>query len=253
MPSGPTRFEARVAELAPEGYQLDLVMRGSPHRGQRTVRLASCAEVEEAAALLIATALDPALALREDDAVSEPADVPRAAPRRRPSVSLGVRGLLDTRSLPDASGGIGAGLQLSFEHLWLWADARYFFPARARDTQLESETAIDLIAGALGVALTWSLGALSLGPALEAEAGMLRGKTSGVEQPERAQVLWVSGLGGALASYTLHERVSVSLTMLGGAPFVRPRFALRDEEPFYATRAWTFRLALGVRVSLGSR
>lgn len=245
----PMKFAARVAALEPEGYELNLDVVTRDHRAHRTVRLSTCEEVGEAAALLIATALDPAVALRE-----EPATEPAPRERVPPTWALSVSGLFDTRSLPHESFGVSGGVQLAFERgAWLWAEGRYLAPARQIDEGSSSETKIDMLGGALGTAWMWKLGKAALGPALELEAGLLRGRSNGLVQAERADALWVDALGGALLSYALHTRVGLSLGMLGGVPLTRPRFALRDEEPFYTTRAWTFRLALGVRVSLGSR
>lgn len=247
----PTRFVAEVVQLSPRAFELTLHVESGDRTAHRTVQLASCGEVHEAAALLIATALDPTLALRAEEPQATP------EPPRRPRVplqwSLAARGLLDARSLPALSGGPSAGLGLRRDQLRIWSEGRYLFGRRARDESAGSTTQIDLFAGALGGALTWSAGKTAIGPGLEAEVGMMRGRRSTrVADEERARALWITGLAGAIAELKLTERLAFELTMFMGAPFRRVRFALRGEDPFYITRPWTFRLALGVRFSLGS-
>ena len=289
--AAPTTFDVRVDRLAAPSvspYRLTLSVRSTTHLGEREVELASCAEAQEAAALLIATAIDPDAVMRAKPPEPQPAEPPPAVPTSaepkpaepepatkperspqpdaatdprpgpaRPSAwSLTARGLLDLFSLPKPSGGPALGVLFSGSRYRLWSEARYLWARRAEAHDGSAAADVDLFAAALGGAYVWPFGELVVGPSIELELGALRarGLNAGMgTTPHTQAALWGATDIGAVAGYGVHRRVGLELSMYAGIPMSRPGLALRDENPFYTTAPVTMRVAVGLRVSLGSR
>lgn len=228
---------------------LTIVTRGE--RYVRAMRLRSCEEAREAAALLIASALRPdlALAIADDPALPTP-PVARSDRDARVGWSLALGGLLDLRSLPGATFGPTLGVGLSRRALRARADAHYLIARRSEDPSSALEAAIDLFAGALGVAWLLKLGALRVGPALSLEGGVVRGRGRGERAPREARLPWGALLAGAESELPVGRRVALTAGLALGLPLWRPAFHLADEPAFYTTAPVTARLTLGARLQL---
>jgi len=249
----PTEVMLSLTHEGGEAHALGLTIVTRDERYERHMRLPTCAEAREAAALLIASALRPDLLLSLPEApapVREEPPTERRAPRL--GVWLGLGGLLDARSLPGPSGGPSLGVGLSRRALRTSLDARTLLARRSDDPTSRFTALIDLFAGALGVAWLMQLGALRVGPAAALELGVLRARGSGERAPRDGTTFWSAAFVGAEAELPLHERLSLTLGLAVGAPLARPSFRLLDEPPFYVTSAVTGRLTLGVRLHLRS-
>lgn len=292
----PASFDLHIQRLSPAAlspYRLTLTVRSAVQRAEREVELASCAEAQEAAPLLIATAIDPDAALRATPpepksaeptpAEPKPAESKPGAPPAEPALlaepdrarareperdskgagwsawSVTARGLFDLFSLPKPSGGPALGALFSRSRYRLWSEARYLVARRAEAHDGSAAAKVDLFAAALGGAYVWPFGELVVGPSIELELGALhaRGLRTAVASPSSQVGPWAAADLGAVAGYGVHRRVGLELSVYAGIPLRRPRLALRDENrdenPFYTTAAMTMRVAVGLRVSLGSR
>ncbi|MDB4976556.1 MAG: putative secreted protein [Myxococcaceae bacterium] len=260
----PSAFEAHVERLEAGvalPYRLTLEVRSNTHRAERQMDLASCAEAQDAAALLIATAIDPEAVMRTSAEAPppEPPEVPRPRP---PSLvphrwSLVARGLFDAFALPGATAGPSVGVLLARPRFRVWSEARYLFARRTEQRAASSLQAdADLFALAVGTAYVWPFGALVVGPGAELELGALRARGHGggnqAASLHDASPWGLLDLGG-VAGYGVHRRVGLELSMFAGLPLFRPQLAVRGEREFYTTAALTIRVAVGVRISLGSR
>jgi hypothetical protein len=182
----------------------------------------------------------------------------RAPPVEPQPWSLLARALFDLQSLPHPTAGGSAGALYARERVRVWAEARYLF-ARHRSAKVPGSALgaeVDLFGAALGGSYVWPLGQLVLGPAAELELGALRARGTGGS----ASAKTLSGVGpwgaaelGAIAGYGVDRRVGLELALYMGLPLRRPRLALREEPAFYTTSPVTMRVAVGLRVSLGSR
>ena len=91
-PPRPLAFDVRVTPTTDGGYAVNLRVDDTQRRAERNVQVATCREVEETAVLLIASAIDPMIALRSEppaaDAGTPPpaAEVAPPAPAEPPSV-----------------------------------------------------------------------------------------------------------------------------------------------------------------------
>jgi hypothetical protein len=245
-----TEFEVDVDEER-AGYELTLDVNSSESKAERTVQLATCQEAQDAAVLLIATAIDPDAVLRVQKPSPpppppppEPPKPPRAkAPPHRWSLTL--RGMFDWQSLPGPTLGPSLGGLWQDARWRAWVDLRYL-PARTEKAE-DVSARVDLFAGALGSAYVWAWDPFVFGPALELELGALRAR--GLQNDAGP---WGSVQIGGLAAWRATQRFGLELSMFAGVPLWRPRLSAGDADPFYTTAPATIRLALGVRVSLGS-
>ena len=276
----PLAFEVhieRTSENLARPYLLSLSVRRAGQRAERQVELTSCAEAQDAAALLIATAIDPDAALRAPPTAPPAAPPAAVADRPEPAKpanpepeshapavkpqrwSLLARALFDLSSLPHPTGGGSAGALYARERVRVWAEARYLFARRISANVPGSSLGadVDLFGAAVGGSYVWPFGQLVLGPAAELELGALRARGARGSAAGSAKTL--SGVGpwgaaelGAIAGYGVDRRVGLELALYMGLPLRRPRLALRDEPAFYTTYPVTMRVAVGLRVSLGS-
>ncbi len=251
-----TEFEVEVDEER-GGYELALEVDSAASKAERTVRVATCQEAQDAAVLLIATAIDPDAVLRVQKPPPPPPPPqppeppqPKAPPYRW---SVVLRGTFDLQSLP------GPTVGPSFGGLWqdrrwrAWVDVRYLAgrTASARDADVEAR--LDLFAASLGGAQVWTWGPVVLGPALELEAGALRARdVRGQVRSKNDSGPWGSVQLGAIAAYRATERIGAELGVFAGVPLWRPELSAGGVGAFYTTASVTMRLALGIRVSLGS-
>jgi hypothetical protein len=269
-------LDVNVARVSERAYALTLTVDNATGRAERRVQLGSCSEVQEAAALLIATAIDPAAVLRvQQREASAPAPVePVAQPARsdqsdaalptrgqrshhlRWSLSLGAVG--DWRSLPGPGGGPQFGLALSLERLRISLAARYLFARSEADPRTDIVSELDLYAGALGVSYLWSFGAVSLGPSAEAELGVLRASSRAGERNGDSNRIfgeWVNALLGTGLAVRASPSVQFELGLFGGIPIRRWKLGVKGSttRTFYRTRPIHGRATLSIRVSFGSK
>ncbi|HEX5660574.1 MAG TPA: hypothetical protein VFX59_25450 [Polyangiales bacterium] len=249
-----TEFEVEVDEER-GGFELTLEVESKAERSERTVQLASCPEAQDAAVLLIATAIDPDAVLRVKPSPPPPPPPPEPPKPKAPPYrwSLWLRGLFDLQSVPGATVGPTLGALWQQEHYRAWLDLRYLAARTARAQDADVRARVDLFAGALGGAYVWSFGTFVVGPAMELELGALRARdVRGQVRAQNDAGPWGSVQLGALAAYRATERFGMELSMFAGVPVWRPELAAGDVGVFYTTAPVTMRLALGARVSLGS-
>lgn len=266
----PTRFVARVDELADRSvnyYRLSLSVSSESRRAERSVELATCTDVQDAAALLIASAIDPdAITRAKPKPPPPPPPPPEPEPEPEPTTplvparwSLRAQAQLDVFSLPGLTAGPSGGALFQRGPYRTWLDVSYLSPRSAFDDDEVLRTRVDLFAGAVGGAYVWRFADFVLGPALGAELGLLRTRGTArnaempVVKPENASTRWGSFLFGAVAAYAVDRRVGLEAGLFASVPVWHPALQIDgDDEPFYTTAPIAMRLALGLRVSLGS-
>jgi hypothetical protein len=258
----------------------------------RKLQLATCAEAQRTAALLIATAIAPermaavapeppvvestsaasppekltpekltplesapvASAPRESAPVASEAapEPPITAPASPRDLRLRLGALLALFSLPDVSGGPTLGVEYVRWGLVSWIDARYLVARRTGDNDSSLLADVDLFAAGLGAAWLWKLGPVQLGPLLELEAGLLRARGQGERNAQAAASAWLAPALGARVDTQLSRRTAASLYGAASLPLWRPGVQLGDEAAFYTTPPSGFRLGFVIRVGIGS-
>lgn len=259
---GELRFDVRVAQLASSAdFALTLRVEAPDDRAEREVRLESCRDVQEAAALLIATAIDPTAVLRAAPAKASPPPEPEPEPPaeeparavRRMRWSLLGGATWDYQTLPRHTFGPLLGVLVDMPYARVSLDGRYLARRVLEYPRQELEIELDLFSAVVTAAYAFPLGRfVSLGPAVAAEVGVLRVRTSRRENQTQRPV-WGDALAGAQLAVLPTERLGVEFGMWFGRPISPIQLALREREPFYTVKGWTCRATVALRVSLGPK
>lgn len=253
------RGVATVSETA-EGWQLVLETRVDGVEGRRELRAATCQQVADAAALILALAFDPArVGIVAPDPVPDeppprPPPPPEPAPQREPkppppeptlepaesdatsgdddeawlggSVALLATG--DIGSLVGPAIGIGGAAGLRLAMIRIEAGGRYWFPQQERIDSSGAGGAFDFATGYLqaGPGLRWSR--LRLVGMAGVELGSLRAQGINVDRQQTASLLWVAARVGGAFTVTLASPLALRVDLGLAIPFDRPRWVLDD-------------------------
>jgi hypothetical protein len=241
--------QVEVVETEVEEFALRLTIEAPHGHSERVLTVVTCAQAQHAAALLIASAMDMA----DERAPASESEASRPELAARYQLRVGV--LVDSGSLPAGSVGPSLGLGIATRVVRGWAEARYFIPRRARDTDSSLVADFDLFVGALGLARLWKVGPIALGPCVELEAGALRARAHGERDAHGQATLWLSSSAGAMLSYPRSGRrlAEVGLALLASIPWLRQPFALGAEAPFYTTGPTSVRAAIWLAFDVRSK
>lgn len=248
-PARPLLVDAQIEARETGGLTLQLSVGGA----ERRLDAATCAELAEATAVIVAIALHP------DAPPSPPSSVAPAPARDLPSdheetsvrVALRGFGLFDVAALPSPSPGLGAALGLRWPNLRVEG----FFAMFA-----EQSATVDNPAGAgaeVGLALGGLRGCLGLGaPTVEVEAcgsfelGNLSASAFGVDAPRQGSALWLAPGLELDVGYPLSASVGLFGSMGLLTPLGREHFDLREIGAIYQPPKVSARGALGIEVRL---
>ena len=265
----PLRAEARV-ERTDGGFRLALAWKTATASAVRTVEGVTCAEVAQAAAVIVALAADPATNLEEqaeaktDEMLAPPplAPPPPQAPPEPPAPTskpeppprddtreqrarAGVRfgTALDFGSLPRAAPGVFVGGALPVVPLNIVVDALTFVPMD--EVVAEGAGSFWLSALSLRPCVPLPFSKFVLAPCAAGELHLMLGEGDRVDIPDERWAAYVRLGGGLEASY----RVSAQLELvLGGvvlAAWSRPTFVV-DGTPVHRPGSVSGRLNLGL-------
>ena len=170
----------RVRVLGPADYELQLRYRaGSGAQDERRLRGESCRAISDAAALLLALALNPSVAPE-----SAPTDGATAASPSQAvwAPRVGVTLALDSALVQGV--GLGAGLLVGLRVGPLELGARgqvFLLPSSA---SAGTTTRWEAFSAEVNACVPWELARFTLGPCVRAEVGQLSAQTSGpIEEP----------------------------------------------------------------------
>jgi hypothetical protein len=264
--------EGRIEQTQDGRWSLELTLAGS---GTRTLDAGSCAELADAAVLIMAIAIDPDAIERltktttktapesesesesepesesasESESESEPEPEPepesepvrpkRAPPSVHVDVQLGAGAAF--RILPDPGGWFAAGVGVWGRWWRVEIDGSYTTPS------VEMSTRNPAVGGRMQL---WSIAARG-GPSIPAgpvefpiavgiEAGGMHGRGVGdLESSDGSQAPWVGFFGGAAALWrprAVDRRLGFGLRVEGIAALTRPRFGTPESDTIYETR-----------------
>lgn len=248
-------------------YQVTIVAEGPDGTRERTLHQRDCGNLSDAAALIVALAIDPTLTLLGQGQASPgtgstdrghryPAIAANSQTHARLLVQAGARLNTSLGMLPGI--GLGAGLELGL-----------IFPASIRISAIggkwaESHVAVPERAGASVEFDTWSLGLrgcwlpimhhrLVIGACAGVDGSRMTGSGKNLDTPRRATDWWWGALGGGRAQYNLvvqgENALSLTLGLEGGPALVRPRFGLTGGETIYQPAPWVVQSHLGINTS----
>jgi hypothetical protein len=246
----PLSARVQITEAAPGAWDVRVELRTPLGESTRALSGRSCARLTEAAALVLAIAIDPniASALTTPPPSREP-PAPTAGPRVQMLARLEATGDLGT--LPSL--GVGPAVALGLIVGWTRLEvAGTYLPAQRLEVPAlaGSGNDISLFAGALRVALGVPLGALEIGPTVAGEVGILRAVPFGLAEPMTGNRRWVALLAGLALSWRLVEELAIRAGLEIGASVVRPRILITELGIFHEPSPVLGRLSLGVELRL---
>jgi hypothetical protein len=232
---GDIKAVAVVAQGQTWSLAIETELAGQP--GRRSIEAASCQDLADATALIIALMIDP-------NAVAAHATPPRPAPppassdpatqeERRVAYLVGIHAAGSYGTLPSIDAGLGGGVGLAGRR-WrvelrgtygLRRDQRVTAPSPAPP---DSYGRFNFAAAALAGCVNFGREGLAFGPCADAEVGMLSAKGVGVSEGFSAQTLWLAMGAGAYAAIPLGPHLSLPLHLDVVAPLLRPEFVFRN-------------------------
>ncbi len=239
----------------------------------RSLNGATCASVTEAAALVLALAIDPdavashPLALPAEEPPPPPPPPPPtppppppplavllrvAPPAPRPPVARrahwNIRASIfaDLGSLPQATLGPSLALGLSIGAWRLEVEANYALAQRTVGSSRGGE--FDLFFGGVVACRLVHLAVMEIGGCGGFELGSLRGLAFGVSQPTTGSGVWLGARFGAMLRVPLGTRWGLAAELGGAVPLLRPRFVIENVGPVFQTDPIALRGAAGVEV-----
>jgi len=270
------RAEAYIARLADGRYQLALKLQGKDLAAERSLSAAGCEAATQAAALLIAMAIDPSLSTRRGTAALQPppsptpdtkaeepkkatAPPPEPAPESAttqpeqhasPVIGVGLGALADLGALPGLGVGIAGEVELPLSKLRLSVGFGVL-PESARSVPAISGASVDmgLAIGIVRACVPWTTGRFELGPCLAGEAGSIHGQVHGIALPHSGAALWLGVAASARARLELGSGWGVVVDPGLVVPHARRMFlVLTDSGTLTAHRVApvTFRIGVGL-------
>jgi hypothetical protein len=270
--SRPLRAVARV-EKHENGFRLALTWSTATASAVRTLEGATCAEVAQAAAVVVALAADPATNLEElaaepdelaappplappppaapPPASPRPRDTPRPArpaPPRENAAFLRAGAALDLGSLPRPAPGLLLGGELAASPFFFVLDALTFIPM----DEVVPEGAGRFWLSALSLRPCFRASALAfrISPCVAAEAHLLLGQGDRVDFPDDHWAFYVRLGGGIEVSAPLSSRLELVASGFVLGALSRPTFVIGDGTPVHEPAAVSGRLSLGFALKL---
>ncbi|MBX3207130.1 MAG: hypothetical protein KF764_18935 [Labilithrix sp.] len=273
-PAAPVAVVARgTVERAGAAYHLALTLRTGDLEETRAFDAATCAALAEAAAVVVALAIDPS----RDDASTErtpppeptpapeaPPPPPAARPKRNRSptsprppapisrVALGLGGALGLGALPEASGAVLVSGTLRLERVRVGLLGSVTMPVSATFDRSAGATFHQLEAGAFGSYLV-PIGPVAIGPAANLELSHVRVRGFGIREPKLSTTFWPTAVVGARLEAKLASRLGLFSRADALFPIAAPAFSLATPEGsvrLHEPGLPALRLSLGLEIVL---
>ena len=244
------RVQGAVSRAGQDKWRVELVLRGPEWEAKRALDGPTCAAVSEAAALVIALAINPEI--EPPPPPPKPESPERERPSRSPSVggpSASLAGTVDAGMVPGGTAGVEGNLGWTLGAVHVELGGSYFAERRAT------------LADRDDVGATFRLGSMSargcyqfqrdrlmLGPCLD--IGALWTKAQGFGPIARSEVSSVTpSVGGALGIRWLISSSFAPFVRIGAiVPVARPEFAVQGMGHVHRAAPVAVRGALGLEV-----
>jgi hypothetical protein len=284
---GAPRVGARVsarAEVHEDGdhFSLNLTTWQAGEEWRRELRDPSCRGLADAAAVILAYALDPEAARRQSAEARRSAKPEPALPTEPPSqpgrgwIPAGdwskpkernapapheneqvkrrlllarVAGVVDTGVLPQATVGVTGAFGTELGPARFEAAGSYLFRQRANfEADPQKGGQIGLVSAAVRGCYDFVFGAWAPGICLGGEVGRLSGSGSGVREPDSGSALWLAAFGGAELEQRLSRVLSLRLAVDGVFALGRPTFSVEGLGTLHRPSVVSLRPTFGAEV-----
>jgi hypothetical protein len=256
------------------GYELLLDTEQGARAGHRSVHASSCDEIADAAALIIALAIDPALGQFMPEPVAPaaptaalpppvppppvlpPAREPRPAQARPPSgmplgAAVGASFVADWGTLPGVAWGFELALGIELQRVRIEVTG---LRLPGQDRTIESNPdrggTIDLWAGGLRSCYVAGDDDSGIGGCAGVEMGQLRGQGFGADREDTRSVAWLAARLGALLRYQLAPSIAVRGAIEALLPATRPEFLLDNVGVVHRPEPISGRLVIGLELRI---
>jgi hypothetical protein len=248
------RVQGTASRVSADKWHVELYLRGAEWEAKRGLDGPTCAAVSEAAALVIALAINPEVERPAAPVKPEPGPEPRATSIATPTFAgpaVGVGAASDAGAVPDGTVGIEGNFGWTIGSVHTELSGTYFLERRAT------------LAERNDVGATFRLGAMSLrgcyqfarerlafGPCVD--VGLQWTSAQGFGPVAVHQVSGVAPIiGGALGAEWLVSRFFVPYARVGGmVPLARPDFAVQGMGHVHRAAIVSFRGTVGFEVHL---
>jgi hypothetical protein len=248
------RAQANVSRVSQDKWHVELVLRGSEWEAKRALDGPTCVAVSEAAALVIALAINPEAERAAPPTKPEVIPIVRAASVQGPSFAgpafgVGVTG--DAGTVPDGTVGFEGNFGWTIGSVHTELSGTYFWERRGTIAERDDVGAtFRLGATALRGCYQFARERLAFGPCVDVGLQWTRAQGFGPIQPHT-----VSGVtpifGGALGAEWLVSRFFVPYARVGGVvPLARPDFAVQGMGHVHRAAVVAFRGTVGFEVHL---
>jgi hypothetical protein len=253
--------EARAAVAKEKEWSVQLTTRTGDQIGRRAIQAASCQDLADATALIVALMIDPAAveahagAAKVERRPEPPSPTvlvppPVASPAGHPiDVLAGIHGQASLGILPGVDVGIGAGFGMSGRRWRVEARGTYGLRRNQARASADPEAygQFNFLGGALSTCINLGDDAFAFGPCADAELGMTWAQGHGVSVGFPARTTWFALGGGAYAAIAMGRHLAIPLHLDVLAPLLRPRYVINDiKGTVYQAPAVGGRLTAGI-------
>ena len=250
---GDIKARAQVSHGQTWSLAIETELAGRP--GQRSIEAASCQDLADATALIIALMIDPnavaAHAMQPKPVPATPPGETTPPPPKKPrSVEylVGIHAAGSYGTLPSVDVGLGGGVGLAGRR-WR-VELRGTYGLRDQKAMAAAPPGaygqFNFTAAALAACFNFGREGLAFGPCADAELGVVSAKGVNVSESLPAQTLWSALGAGAYAAIPLGHHLSLALHADVLAPLRRTEFVFKNE-PSRVFQA----PAVGGRMSIG--
>ena len=252
--AGRSRIVVRVTitELERERWNADIWLYGAAGSGERSVAGASCAQVAQAAALIVALAI-AATPGSEHQAATAPNTRAQSASNERTSYTLGAAIVADFGSLPRPQPDPGVAIELGVQSARLRAELALatWLPRSVNDDALTGSGGdFNLLAGAvrgcLDVLALPDEHALRVGPCLGVEVGTVIGRGFGLSKRQTTIAFWGLGSLGLAVNYLGWAPLRVGGLGELGVPAHRPAWHVDGSSTIFRAPGAVARISFAV-------
>lgn len=254
---GDIRARAVVAHGQTWSVAIETELAGRP--GQRSIEAASCQDLADATALIIALMIDP-------DAVAAHATPPKAVPATPPAETdpahqrkpramqylLGVHTAGIYRTMPSFDVGLGGGVGMAGRH-WR-VELRGSYGLRRDQKAMAAAPAgaygeFGFAAATLAACFNLGRQGPAFGICADYELGVISARGAGVSESLPAQTPWSALGAGAYVAFPLGSHLSLPLHVDVMAPLRRTEFVFQNEpQPVFQAPAVGGRISVGVEL-----
>jgi hypothetical protein len=258
------RVDARVASMHGGAWALTVEVRVGEESVRRRIEAPRCADTRDAAALIIAVALDPLRVSRQapppwrKPATTESPPSPPAArpppvtpipvpPSRRRWADVRVGGVMEVGAAPRVTGGVALEVALVGRRFRVGLVSRYLPPRTVRPFDRPSAAGVRVQTGVLGVrgCFVPSVGRIELPSCAQIDAGATRAEGVDLQISRVTHRPWVTAAVGQEIVWHSRRGFGAWIAVDAAATLVAPRFVVDDLGTVYTPGWAAFRLLAG--------